>query len=88
MQKSTFEKKSSHLVKNITLIQLLEAETNKYYSQYSDTLDNDGRCSQLPGVTVQMYVFLALLTQMGHDVRNTTEKLLVNSRTVLYNILQ
>jgi len=26
---------------------MLMSETNKYHSQYSDTLDNDGRCSQI-----------------------------------------
>jgi len=26
------------------VIQLLVAEANKYYSQYLDTLNNDGRC--------------------------------------------
>jgi hypothetical protein len=27
------------------VIQLLVVETNKYYNQYSDTLDNDKACS-------------------------------------------
>jgi hypothetical protein len=42
------------------VIHLLVAETNKYHSQYVDTLDSDSRCKQLPDVTVQeMYIFLA-----------------------------
>jgi hypothetical protein len=49
------------------VIQLLVAETNKYYNQYLDTLDNDDRCPQLPDVTVQeMYVFLKTIIQMGY----------------------
>jgi len=32
------------------IIQLLVAETNKYYSQYLDTPDNECRCSKLPYV--------------------------------------
>jgi hypothetical protein len=40
------------------MIQLLVAETNKYYYQYLHTLDNDDGCSQLQDVTVQgMYIF-------------------------------
>jgi hypothetical protein len=40
------------------VIQLLVAETNKYYNQYLDTLDNDGGHLQLPDTTVQeMYIF-------------------------------
>jgi hypothetical protein len=53
-------------------IQLLVAETNKYYNQHLDTLDNDDGHSQLPDVTVQkMYVFLALTIHMGHDKWDT-----------------
>jgi hypothetical protein len=37
----------------VEVIQLLVVEINKYYNQYLDTLDNDGRCSQLPDVTIQ-----------------------------------
>jgi hypothetical protein len=41
------------------VIQLLVVETNKYYNQYSDTLDNDKACSWLPDVTVwEMNTFL------------------------------
>jgi len=38
------------------------AETNKYYYQYVGMLDNGGRCSQLPHVTVQeVYNLLAII---------------------------
>jgi hypothetical protein len=46
-------------------------ETSKYYNQYLDTPDNDGRCSGLPDVAVQeMYTFLATIIEMGHDVKD------------------
>jgi uncharacterized protein RhaS with RHS repeats len=42
------------------VIQLLVQETNKYYNQYTDTQDSDGRCSKLPDMTVQeANIFLA-----------------------------
>lgn len=34
-------------------MQLLVAETNKYYNQYLDTLDNDDGCSWLSDKTIQ-----------------------------------
>jgi hypothetical protein len=43
----------------VGVIQLL-VETNKYYSQYLDTLNNGGRCSWLPDMTDCMedaYIF-------------------------------
>jgi hypothetical protein len=52
----------------VAVIQLLVTETNKYYNQYLDTLENASGSSRLPDVTVQeMYVPLALIIQMGHD---------------------
>jgi hypothetical protein len=53
------------------VIQLLVAENNKYYSQYLDTLDSDCGCSQLLDVTVrEMYIFLAIIIQVGHDIKD------------------
>jgi len=43
------------------------AETNKHYAQHLDTIDTDGRCSQLPNITVQETIVL----RMGHDVNDT-----------------
>jgi hypothetical protein len=38
-------------------ITIFVEETNKHYSQYLDTPDNDDRCFKLSGVSVQvMYV--------------------------------
>ena len=55
------------------IIQLLVEETNRYYHQYLDTLDEER--SPLPDVTVQeMCLFLAIIVQMGH-----TERLLVGT---------
>jgi len=62
----------------LEMIQLLVAETNKHYL---DLLDSDGRCAQLPDMTEQeMNIFLTIIIQMGHNVRDT-EMLLVNNRT-------
>jgi hypothetical protein len=50
------------------IMQLLE-ETNRYYHQYWDTLD-EGR-SPLHEMTVQdMCLFLAIILQMGHNQRD------------------
>ena len=44
-------------------------ETNRYYHQYLDALD-EGH-SSLPGITVQeMCLFLAITLQIGHDQRD------------------
>jgi hypothetical protein len=52
-------------------IQLLVADTNKYYNQYLDTLENDG-CSLLPDVTIQkIYVFPVLIIQLRDDEQDT-----------------
>jgi len=49
------------------IVQLL-AETNRYYHQYLDTLD-EGQFP-LPDMTVQnMCLFLAIIVQMGHGQR-------------------
>jgi hypothetical protein len=55
------------------MIQLLVAEANKYNNQYLDTLDSGGGHSQLPDMAMQemyMYVFVAIIVQMVHDVRD------------------
>jgi hypothetical protein len=54
----------------LEIIQLLVVETNMYYHQYLDSLDD--RWSPLPDVTLkEMYSFLVFILQMGHDVRDT-----------------
>jgi hypothetical protein len=66
----------------LEIIQLLVVETNRYYHQYHDSL-NDRR-SPLPDMTLKkMYSFLALILQMGHD-KGYTESVLDYSRTVQY----
>jgi hypothetical protein len=55
---------------SIEIIQLLVEKTNRYHEQYLDTLDK----GQLPlsHVTIQeMYSFLAIRLQMGHDEKET-----------------
>jgi hypothetical protein len=52
------------------IIRLLVEETNRYYHQYLDRLE-DGP-SPRPDVTdSEMFLFLAIIIQMGHDVRDT-----------------
>jgi hypothetical protein len=55
------------------IVPLLVEQTNLYYRQYFDRQDEDGASSSpLPDVTLaEMYVFLALIIQMGHDIRDT-----------------
>jgi hypothetical protein len=49
---------------------LLMVDTHRYYHQYLDSLD-DG-WTPLPDVTLkEMYSFLALILQMGHDMSDT-----------------
>lgn len=67
--------------------QLLVAESNNYYNQYLGTHENDGRCSKLPDMNVQE------IHPFGHNNRNGTqgrhaERLVVNSRTILHNVLE
>jgi hypothetical protein len=52
----------------LEIIQLLVVETNRYYHQYLDTLDEEW--FPLCDVTVhEMYSFLAIILQMGHDIK-------------------
>jgi hypothetical protein len=54
------------------VIQLLVAETNKYYNQYLGTLDNDDRSKHPLDVTVrEIRVFLVLITQIENDKQDT-----------------
>jgi hypothetical protein len=55
------------------IVPLLVEQTNLYYKQYFDRQDDDGASSSpLPDVTLaEMYLFLALIVQMGHDIRDT-----------------
>jgi hypothetical protein len=49
------------------IIQLLVEETNGYYHQYLDTLDEGW--SPLPDVTVQeVCLFLTFIVHMGHEI--------------------
>ena len=70
-----------HLAFSFCILQklsLLVVETNRYYRDYIDRIDN-GPFSE-PNVTeVEMFVFLALTIQMGHGVR---DKLIDNWATV------
>jgi hypothetical protein len=51
------------------IIHLLVGETNQYYHQYLDKLE-DGP-SRLPDVTdSEMFLFLGIIIQMGHDIRD------------------
>jgi hypothetical protein len=53
----------------LEIMQLLVEESNRYYHQYLDTLD-EGR-SPLHDVTIwEMYLFLSIIVQMGHDQRD------------------
>jgi hypothetical protein len=53
----------------LEIIKLLAVETNRYYHQCLDSLD-DG-WSPLPDMTLkEMYSFLALILQMEHDIRD------------------
>jgi hypothetical protein len=51
------------------VIGLLVVETNRYYHQYLDTLDQGP--SPLPDVSeAEMFLFLGLILQMGHCIRD------------------
>lgn len=51
------------------IITFLVVETNRYYYNYIDILDD--RPSPLPDITeAEMFVFLALTIQMGHYLRD------------------
>ncbi|PNF17185.1 hypothetical protein B7P43_G06584 [Cryptotermes secundus] len=51
------------------IIHLLVEETNRYYHQYLDSLE-DGP-SPLPDITdSEMFLFLGVIIQMGHDIRD------------------
>jgi hypothetical protein len=55
----------------LEIIQLLVVETNRYYHQYLESL-NDRRSPLLDMTLKEMFSFLAIL-QMGHDIRDTPE---------------
>ena len=66
------------------IITLLVLETNRFYQDYIDGLD-DGPSPE-PGVTeAEMFVFLALTVQMGHGVR---DRLLVNIGSAIHTFLR
>jgi hypothetical protein len=50
------------------VITLLVEETNRYYHQYLSTLD-DGSSPQPDVTESEMFLFLAIIVQMGHDIR-------------------
>jgi hypothetical protein len=52
------------------VITLVAEETNQYYRQYLDMLDNGP--SPAPDITeCEMFLFLAIIAQMGHDIRDS-----------------
>jgi hypothetical protein len=64
------------------VITLLVEGTNRYYQQYLDVLD-DGP-SPLPDVTEsEMFLFLAIIVQMRHDVWDSLSDLLVTTEQFL-----
>jgi hypothetical protein len=73
------------------VIQLLVTETNKYYSQYLDTLDNDSTSSWSSDVAIQeTYVLSVIIIQMGHDIGDTVKyywSILENFYTPFHNII-
>jgi hypothetical protein len=55
----------------LEIMQVLVEEANRYSHQYLDMLD-DGH-PPLPNMTVQeVYLFLSVIVQMGHNQRHTT----------------
>jgi hypothetical protein len=53
----------------LEIIQLLVEETNRYYQEYLDILDEG--CFPLPDASVQtLYIFLSITVQMGHDQKD------------------
>jgi hypothetical protein len=58
------------------MLSLLVEETNGYYQQYLDVRD-DGT-SPLPDITESgMFLFLVIIVQMRHDIRDGLSYLLV-----------
>ena len=58
-----------HLAYFAEIITLLVVETNRYYLDYIDRLD-DGPCPEPDVTEAEIFVFLALTIQMGHGVRD------------------
>ena len=61
-------------------------ETNRFYHQYLDTLDE--RCSPLPDMTVQEMFVLGNYSADGAWSEGHAERLLVDTRTVLHILLE
>ncbi|PNF40877.1 hypothetical protein B7P43_G15531 [Cryptotermes secundus] len=54
------------------IFQILLQETNRYFHQFMACQDAPGPSVQLPDVTIEeMYKFLAIIIQMGHDQWDT-----------------
>jgi len=68
------------------IISLLVVETNRYYHNYIDRLD-DGPSPEPDVTEAEMFVFLALTIQMGHGVRDGN-RLLGNSGPAIHTFLQ
>jgi hypothetical protein len=65
-------------------MQLLVVETNRYYHQYLETVVEGW--SPLLDVTIpEMYFFLSIIMQMGHD-QTESGRLLVYTRIVFYGL--
>ena len=65
----------------------LVVETNRYYHDYIDGLD-DGPCPEPDVTEAKMFVFLALTVQMGHGVRDKLTRLLVNIGSAIHTFLR
>jgi hypothetical protein len=52
------------------VLTLVVKETNRYYQKYLDMLDNGS--SSAPDITeCEMFLFLVIIVQMGHDIRDS-----------------
>jgi hypothetical protein len=51
------------------IIHLLVVETNRYYHQYLDRLD-DGLSPRSDVTDSEMFLFLVIIIQMGNDIRD------------------
>jgi hypothetical protein len=68
------------------VFQLLVVTANHYYQQYLDKPEDEPL--PLPDVTeMEMFLLLALILQMGHDLTDGVTRLLVKDGTILHSIL-
>jgi len=67
------------------IIILLVVETNRYYQDHLDRLD-EGPSSLHDAIEAEMLVFLVITIQMGHCIR--TDRILQNEQPIPYKFLQ